>query len=109
MSPTASLTENWTIVATHDQKPHSLVIYLKRHIHILPWFHFRHAEGNDELIKITFSSHIVVIGGRGLTPLLKGIAGHRAAQITEPTSNEARFAVSAIQSIAVKAIEGESE
>jgi hypothetical protein len=94
----------WEIAATHDRKPSSLVIALRRRIHVLPWFHFRHAEGNDSLIKITFSTHVVGIQGTGLTPLLKGIASHLALRITEPTENEAKFGVSAIASIDVKAV-----
>jgi hypothetical protein len=95
----------WEIAATHDRKPSSLVIALRRRIHVLPWFHFRHAEGNDSLIKITFSTHVVGIQGTGLTPLLKGIASHLALRITEPTENEAKFGVSAIASIDVKSVE----
>ena len=99
----------WEIAATHDRKPSSLVIALRRRIHVLPWFHFRHAEGNDSLIKITFSTHVVGIQGTGLTPLLKGIASHLALRITEPTENEAKFGVSAIASIDVKSVEGSVE
>ena len=112
MSPIRSATEMislWEIAATHDRKPSSLVIALRRRIHVLPWFHFRHAEGNDSLIKITFSTHVVGIQGTGLTPLLKGIASHLALRITEPTENEAKFGVSAIASIDVKSVEGSVE
>ena len=112
MSPVRSATEMislWEIAATHDRKPSSLVIALRRRIHVLPWFHFRHAEGNDSLIKITFSTHVVGIQGTGLTPLLKGIASHLALRITEPTENEAKFGVSAIASIDVKSVEGSVE
>ena len=112
MSPVRSASEMislWEIAATHDRKPSSLVIALRRRIHILPWFHFRHAEGTDSLIKITFSTHVVGIQGNGLTPLLKGIAGHLALRISEPTENEAKFGVSAIASIDVKSVEEAEE
>ena len=74
-----------------------------------PRFISRHAEGNDSLIKIRFSTHIVGIQGTSLTPLLKGIASHLALRITEPTENEAKFGVSAIASIDVKSVEEADE
>jgi hypothetical protein len=78
-----------------------MIVATRQQLFVLPWFHFRYAEGHDSLVKLAFNSHTVAIQGNGLIELLKLLANHRVSQITEPTQNEARFAVGGITAISV--------
>ena len=89
----ALVSEDWRVAAEDGTKPVSLVVHLRRRAHVLPWFRFMYAEGDDTQIQIAFASHIVTISGKGLTALLAAIATQRVLGIVQPTENEAKFGV----------------
>jgi hypothetical protein len=87
----ALVSEDWQ-VAEDGQKPASLVVQLRRSVHILPWFRFVFAEGDNTQVKIAFQSHMVTISGNGLAALLAAL-GQRVLRLIEPSENEASFGV----------------
>jgi hypothetical protein len=68
-----------------------LVVQLRRRAHVLPYFRFVHAEGENSQVKIAFASHLIT--GHGLAALLAALATHRVVRIIQPTENEAKFGV----------------
>jgi hypothetical protein len=61
--------------------------------HILPWFRFVSAEGNNGLVKLTFASHTVTITGHDLAGFLAAIAAQRVIRVIQPSEHEAQFGV----------------
>ena len=93
MPESALASEDWQVAAEESTKPVSLVIQLRRRAHVLPWFRFLYAEGDNTQIQIAFASHIVTISGKGLVTLLAAIATQRVVGIVQPTENESKFGV----------------
>ena len=85
--------EDWQLVPDDAPKPLSLVIQQRRYAHVLPYFRFVYAEGDNSLVKIAFASHLITIGGHGLAALLAALSSHRVLRIIQPTENEAKFGV----------------
>ena len=89
----ALASEDWQLAAEDSAKPVSLVIQLRRRAHVLPWFRFVHAEGDNTQVEILFPSHVVTVTGNGLAALLAALATQRVIRIVQPTENEAKFGV----------------
>ena len=85
--------EDWELSPEDGHKPASLVIELRRSSHVLPWFRFVHAQGDNSMVKLAFASHIVTITGHGLAALLAAVAAQRVIRLIQPTENEAKFDV----------------
>jgi hypothetical protein len=85
--------EDWQLADEDGSKPASLVVQLRRRAHILPYFRFVYAEGDNSQVNIAFASHLVTVTGHGLAALLAALAIHRVARIVQPTENEAKFGV----------------
>ena len=85
--------EDWQVTDEGNPKPASLIVQLRRHAHVLPYFRFVYAEGDHAQVKITFASHVVTVKGHDLTTLLAALATHRVVRIIQPTENEAKFGV----------------
>jgi hypothetical protein len=86
--------EDWQLAGEDGaKKPASLIVQLRRRTYILPYFRFIYAEGDNALVKIAFTSHIVTVTGHGLTALIAALATNVVVRITQPTENEARFGV----------------
>ena len=60
---------------------------------MLPYFRLVCAEGDNALVKITFTSHMITVTGYGLTTLLLALASDIVVRLNQPTENEARFGV----------------
>ena len=88
----ALVSEDWQL----DQDgatPLSLLVQLRRAAHVFPWHRFVYAEGDNNLIRIAFASHLVTVSGSGLAALLAAVAGQRVIRLIQPTQNEAKFGV----------------
>jgi len=95
MSTTAEsalVSEDWQLT-DEGAKPSSLIVQLRRSAHVLPWFRFVYAEGDNSRVQIAFASHMVTITGHGLAVLLAALAGQRVLRVIQPTKNEAKFGV----------------
>ena len=55
--------------------------------HVLPYFRFVYAEGDDARIEIAFASHLVTVTGHGLTALLAAVSTQRVVRVIQPTTN----------------------
>ena len=71
--------------------PSSLLVQLRRRAHILPWFRFVYAEGDNSDVTLVFVSHTVTVRGHGLAALLAAISTQRVVRLVQPTENEAKF------------------
>jgi hypothetical protein len=85
--------EDWQLADEDGSKPASLVVQLRRRAHVLPYFRFVYAEGDNSQVTIAFDSHIVTVTGHGLAALLAALATHRVVRIIQPTENDAKFGV----------------
>jgi hypothetical protein len=84
--------EDWQLETNADLKPAHLVVQLRRCAHILPWFRFVHAEGDNDQVKITFASHLVTVTGHGLAALVAQMQGATPdpASPTLPSSSSSK-------------------
>jgi hypothetical protein len=85
--------EDWQLADDDGSKPASLVVQLRRRAHVLPYFRFVYAEGDNSQVKIAFASHMVTVTGHGLAALLGALATHLVVRVIQPTENEAKFGV----------------
>ena len=84
-----------------------LQIKLIKRTYILPWSQFLFAEGDADEIRMTFSTHDVVISGGKLDTLLPDIAIQRVSLLKEPVRAEsfASFSGLRITGISIKKVE----
>ena len=92
ITPSASAFD-WQVSPEGSGKPASLTVQLRRKIHVLPWFRFVSAEGDDGHATVSFASHTISIEGHGLAALLEAVSSQRLVRIVQPTENEAKFRV----------------
>ena len=85
--------DDWQIAESDAFKPASLIVQGRQRTWTFPWFRYVWAEGTASEIKITFVTHMVTITGYGLTVLWAGVADQRIIRVTQPSENEAKFAV----------------
>jgi len=87
--------------------PAGLKIKLIKRTYVLPWSQFLFAEGDADEIRMTFSTHDVVISGGKLDKLLSDIAAQRLTLLREPVRAEsfATFSEPHITEIFVKKVE----
>jgi len=85
--------EDWQLAGEDGPKPASLIVQLRRHVHVLPYLRFAYAAGDNSQVKIAFASHLVTVTGHGLAALLAPLATHRVVRVIQPTENEAKFGV----------------
>jgi hypothetical protein len=89
----ALVSEDWQLADEGGTKPLSLIVQLRRHTHVLPWFRFVYAQGDNCQVQVAFASHMVTITGNALAALLAALATQRVVRLIQPTENEARFGV----------------
>lgn len=87
------VSEDWQLADDSAAKPTALVIQLRRRAHVLPWFRFLYAEGDNAIVRIAFGSHLVIVSGHGLAALLAALATQRVVRLIQPTESEAKFGV----------------
>jgi hypothetical protein len=86
--------EDWQLAGEDGgKKPASLVVQLRRRAYVLPYFRFIYAEGDNSLVRIAFTSHMVTVTGHGLAALIAALAMNVVVRIIQPIENEARFGV----------------
>jgi hypothetical protein len=62
-----------------------LVIVLAKATHVFPWSHFLHAEGGSDEIRLEFSTHNIVVTGRGLDKLIPRIISQQVDVLKVPS------------------------
>ncbi len=87
---------SWKTIA-HD-RPAGLEIVLPKCSYVLPWSQFLFAQGGDDEIRVSFTTHDILIKGSGLGALLVDLAAQRVARLQQPMRSD-RFANSATPSI----------
>jgi hypothetical protein len=85
--------QNWQLTADDAPKPTCLVVQLRRYAHVLPYFRFVYAEGDNTRVKIAFASHLITITGHGLAALLAALSSQRVVRVVQPSENDAKFGV----------------
>jgi hypothetical protein len=82
-----------TIVSAYDQTrfvssldhPLALEVVLRKRTYVFPWSQFLYAEGGNDEIRLTFSTHDVLVKGSNLDLLMAAIAVNGIAKLEEPT------------------------
>jgi hypothetical protein len=97
--------KSW-LAREHDRPAGMQVRLLKRTV-VLPWSQFIHAEGDNEKIRIAFSTHDIVVAGYSLDSLLEDLSDQRVSVLREPGRAE-RFSSNPdphITSISIQRVE----
>jgi hypothetical protein len=76
--------EDWQLGNEDGSKPASLIVQLRRRVHVLPCFRFAYAAGDNSQVQIAFASHMVTVTGHGLAALLAPLATHRVVASSSP-------------------------
>lgn len=69
---------------TTQERPAGLEIALLKRAYVLPWGQFLYAEGDDDEIRLAFTTHDVLVRGSSLGSLLLDVAAQRIARLREP-------------------------
>lgn len=85
--------DDWQLSQDDQARPIALVVHLRRRAWVLPYFRFVCSDGDNEQVRITFASHLVTVTGHGLYALLSAVATQRVTQLTQPSTNDAKFGV----------------
>jgi hypothetical protein len=72
------------IVSTLEH-PLALEVVLLKRTYILPWSQFLYAEGGNDKIRPTFSTHDVLVKGSNQDSLMAAIAQNGIVKLEEPT------------------------
>lgn len=62
----------------------NLEVVLLKKTFVLPWSQFLFAEGCNEEIRLSFSTHDVVVTGSSLEKLLEDLSARRLSRLQEP-------------------------
>lgn len=95
-----------TGVSSDIGSSHLEIVLLKRTF-VLPWSQFLFAEGENDEIRLAFSTHDVVVTGSRLGMILQDLSAQKLSRLQEPTRPE-RFDSSTgpqITSISVQKVE----
>jgi hypothetical protein len=68
---------------TTGDRPAGLEIVLLKHTLVLPWSQFLYAEGNDDEVRLCFSTHDIIVGGSHLRSLLAALSAQRVTLLRE--------------------------
>ena len=86
--------------AVSDQ-PTGLEVVLLGQTFVFPWNQFLYAEGDDEQIRLSFSTHDVIIRGVQLRPLLDDMSAQRITCLRESGRADAFRSASTPQIISI--------
>ena len=81
---TVSAYDQTRIAKTLDH-PLALEVVLLKRTYVFPWSQFLYAEGGNDEIRLTFSTHDVLVKGSNLDSLMAAIAANGIARLEEPT------------------------
>lgn len=90
-----------------EHRPVGLEIILLKRTFVFPWSQFLYAEGDNEEIRLVFSTHDIVLKGSHLDSLFTDLSSQRVSLLREPFRAE-RFATGdmhTITSISVRKVE----
>lgn len=79
---TVSAYDQTRIVKTLDH-PLALEVVLLKRTYVFPWGQFLYAEGDNDEIRLTFSTHDVLVRGGNLDSLMAAIAANGIARLQE--------------------------
>ena len=74
--------------ASGDIGSANLEIILPKRTFVLPWSQFLFAEGGNDEIRLTFSTHDVVVTGSRLGLILEDLSAQRLSRLQEPLRAE---------------------
>ena len=74
--------DSWK-TTTLDRSPGLEIVLLKKS-YVLPWSQLLFAEGGDDEIRVSFTTHDVLIKGSGLGSLLDDLAAQRITKLLQP-------------------------
>ena len=104
-----------TTVSAYDQTrsmttldhPLALEVMLLKRTYVLPWSQFLYAEGDNDEIRLTFSTHDVLVKGSDLNSLIAVLAANGIARLQEPARSDRMLAVTGpfIREISVEKID----
>jgi hypothetical protein len=80
-----------TTVSAFDH-PLALEVVLLKRTYVLPWSQFLYAEGDNDEIRLTFSTHDVLVKGCNLDSLVAVLAANGIARLQEPARSERMLA-----------------
>ncbi len=80
---TVSAYDQTRIVSTLNH-PLALEVVLLKRTYVLPWSQFLYAEGGNDEIRLTFSTHDVLVKGSNLDSFIAAIAANGIARLEEP-------------------------
>jgi hypothetical protein len=72
--------------------PLALEVVLLKRTYVLPWSQFLYAEGDNDEIRLTFSTHDVLVKGSNLNSLIAALAVNGIAQLQEPARSDRMLA-----------------
>jgi hypothetical protein len=98
MEALESVSEDWQTAGDERPRPGALIVQLRRYAHVLPYFRFVCAEGDNHQVRIVFASHLVTVTGQGLASLLAALASQAVVRLIQPTESEASFGVRGVNS-----------
>jgi len=78
------LSDSKTWIAREHDRPAGMEIQLLKRTLVLPWSQFLHAEGDDDMIIVTYATHGISISGAGLRSLLTDLCNQRVSLLREP-------------------------
>ena len=81
---TVSAYDQTRIITTLDH-PLALEVVLLKRTYVFPWSQFLYAEGGNDEIRLTFSTHDVLVKGSNLDSLMVTIAANGIARLQELT------------------------
>jgi hypothetical protein len=77
--------DDWARRTDALETPLALQVTLLKHSYVFPWSQFLYAEGGNDEVRLTFTTHDVLVKGSSLNVLLTAISAHGVALIQEPT------------------------
>ena len=78
--------EGWK--GTAHEGPACLLVILLKRTYVLPWSQLVYAEGDDDQVRLAFTTHDVLVNGSQLDSLLADLSGHRVSLLREPVRAE---------------------
>jgi hypothetical protein len=83
-------------------RPASVEVLLLSQMFVFPWNQFLNAHGNDEEIRVSFSTHDVVVRGIQVRSLLEDVSAQRLVRLRESGRADAFRSNSAPQIISIE-------
>jgi len=73
---------NW--LPTTTERPVNLEIIMLKRTFVIPWSQFLYAEGDEDEVRLAFSTHDILVAGKCLGSLMKDLSAQRVSLLQEP-------------------------